>query len=180
MISHALSVGWANTAAIIVASVLGLIGIIVGALADRRAKHRTAEAAVLAAQAQKDAVKAQRDAQALAAKAADRAAEAAAQTAEAEMRKAVADEREAQARHWAQITEGMQRWNESLQEDIKENSRRIDDAELRALADRERADRNERLYSRAIIYLRKLIRWIDDVVPGEQYPPIPDELKTDL
>lgn len=171
---------WLNVAAIILAAVLGLIGIIVGTLADRRAKHRTAEAAVVAAQAQSDAVKAQRDAQTLAAKAADQAAEAAARKAEAEMRKAVADEREAQARHWAQITEGMQRWNESLQEDIKENSRRIDEAELRALADRERAERSERLYSKAIIYLRKLIRWIDDTIPGEQYPPIPPELKMDL
>lgn len=158
----------------------GLLGIVVGALADRRAKHRTAEAAVLAAKAQTAAVEAQREAQQDAAKAAELAAEAASKTAEAEMRKAVSAEREAQAKQWAQITEGMQRWNESLQEDIKENARRIDEAELRALADRERAERNERAYSKAIIYLRKLIRWIDDVIPGEAYPPIPPELKVDL
>jgi hypothetical protein len=167
---------WANVGP----AVLGLVGIIVGAVVDRRAKHRTAEAAVLAAQAQVDAVKAQKDAHALAATAADKAAESAARTAEVEMRKAVAAEREAQAQHWAQITEGMQRWNESLQKDIGENARRIDEAELRSLADRERADRNERLYSKAIIYLRKLIRWIDDTVPGEKYPPIPPELNVDL
>lgn len=171
---------WAADAPTVIAAVLGLAGIIVGALADRRAKHRTAEAALLAAQAQKAAVEAQREAQQDASKAADRAAESAARTAEAEMRKAVSDEREAQARQWAQITEGMQRWNESLQKDIQENARRIDEAELRALADRERADRSERLYAKAIIYLRKLIRWIDEVVPGESYPTIPPELNVDL
>jgi xanthosine utilization system XapX-like protein len=172
-------IDWTNVAPV-VAAVLGFVGIVVGALADRRAKERTASAQIAVAKAQEAAVAAQAAAQQLAAKAADKAAEAAAQTAEAEMRKAVAAEREAQARQWAQITEGMQKWNMSLQDDIKENSRRIDDAELRAEADRERADRNERLYSRAIIYLRKLIRWIDDVVPGEEYPTIPPELKVDL
>lgn len=169
-----------NQAASFIGPALGLLGVIVAALADRRAKHRTAEAAFAAAEAQKAAVEAQREAQQDAAKAAERAAEAASQTAEAEMRKAVSAEREAQAKQWAQITEGMQRWNESLQEDIKENARRIDEAELRALADRERAERNERAYSKAIIYLRKLIRWIDDTIPGEEYPPIPPELKMDL
>lgn len=116
----------------------------------------------------------------LAAKAAEKAATTAAHVAEAEMREAVANERDAAAREWAKITEGMQRWNESLQADIKENARRIDEAELRALADRERAERNERAYSKAIIYLRKILRWIDDTVPGENYPPIPPELKVDL
>lgn len=134
----------------------------------------------MAAEAQKTAAETQKQAQKDAVVAADRAAEAAMRTAEVEMRKAVAAEREAQASHWAQITEGMQRWNESLQDDIKDNARRIDDAELRALADKERADRNERAYSKAIIYLRKLIRWIDDVVPGEKYPEIPAQLKADL
>jgi hypothetical protein len=176
MISHALSAGWVSN----LAAILGLISLIVAALVDRRAKNRTADAAHITAQAQRDAVRAQKDAQVLAVKAADKAAETAARTAEAEMREAVAAEREAQARQWAQITEGMQKWNESLQRDIEKNSRRIDEAELRALADRERADRNERLYSIAIIYLRKLVRWIDDVVPGEDYPPIPVELKMDL
>lgn len=74
----------------------------------------------------------------------------------------------------------MQRWNESLQDEIRENARRIDESELRALADKERADRNERMYSKTIIYLRKLFRWIDKTVPGEEYPPIPEELKADL
>lgn len=160
--------------------VVGLIGVLAAVLVDRRAKSRTAEAAFLAAEAQKIAAEAQKKSAEEATKAADRAAEAAMQTAEVEMRKAVAAEREAQANHWAQITDGMQRWNESLQEDIKDNARRIDEAELRALADKERADRNERAYSKAIIYLRKLLRWIDDVVPGEKYPEIPAELKVDL
>lgn len=148
---------------------IGLTGVLIGVIADRRAKHRTAEAANVAAEAQKDA-----------AAAADKAAEAAMRTAEAEMRKAVAAEREAQAKQWAQITEGMQRWNERLQDDIKDIDRKLNEAELRALADRERADRSERLYSKAIIYLRKLIRWVDDTVPGEVYPPIPPDLKMDL
>jgi hypothetical protein len=172
-------VNWTALAAII-GPLVGFIGVIAAARVDRRAKDRTAEAAAVAAQAQKIAAEAQRDSQQLAAKAADRAAETAMRTAEVEMRKAVAAEREAQAQHWAQITEGMQRWNEGLHEQISENARRIDEAELRALADRERADRNERLYSKAIIYLRKLIRWIDDTVPGEKYPTIPPELNVDL
>jgi hypothetical protein len=169
-------VDWANVGP----TVLGLGTLIVAAVVDRRAKNRTAEAAHLAALAQADAAKAQREASQAGVKAADVAAEAAARTAEAEMRRAVSDEREAQAQQWAQITEGMQRWNMSLEDRIKENARRIDEAELRALADRERADRHERLYSKAIIYLRKLMRWIDDTVPGETYPPIPPELKQDL
>jgi hypothetical protein len=172
-------VNWVAAAAV-GGPIIGLVATVFAALVDRRAKHRTAEAAVMAAQAQQDAASAQRDAQKEAAKAADKAADAAMRVAEVEMRKAVAAEREAQAKQWAQITEGMQRWNESLQKDIKENARRIDDAELRALADKERADRNERLYSKAVIYLRKLVRWIDDVIPGEEYPPIPPELNVDL
>ena len=169
-----------TAAAAIIGPMIGIIGVIAAAMVDRRAKHRTAEAAVIAAKAQTLAAEAQRDAQQAGVKAADTAATAAARTAEAEMRKAIVAEREAEAREWAQITEGMQRWNMSLQDDIKENARRIDEAELRALADRERADRSERLYYRAIIYLRKLIRWIDDTVPGEKYPTIPPELNVDL
>lgn len=170
---------WTQVAAII-GPILGLLGVVIAALADRRAKERTAKAAEAASEAQQAAVDAQREAQRDAALAADRAAAAAARSAEAEMRRAVAAEREAQDKRWAQINDGMQRWNESLQEAIHDNARRIDEAELRALADKERADRNERLYSKAIIYLRKLFRWIDDTVPGEEYPTIPDELKVDL
>lgn len=160
---------WTIVAALIAAVWGPLCGLAAAIFVDRRAKRRTAEAAITAAEAQETA-----------AKAADKAAEAAMRTAEAEMRKAVAAERDAQAAHWAQITEGMQKWNESLQADIKDNARRIDEAELRALADKERADRHERLAAKLVIYLRKLIRWIDDTVPGEKYPPIPPELNLDL
>ena len=57
---------------------------------------------------------------------------------------------------------------------------RTEDAELRAEADKMARIKAEHLYSMAIMYLRKVIRWIDQNLPGESYPPPPPELKLDL
>lgn len=153
----------------IIAPVCVLLGVVVAPELGRRAGRASAAAALTQAKAAEEN-----------AKAAQRAAEAATVAAYAEMKKGIAAEREAATKEWAQITEGMQRWNQGLELRIGENTARIEEAELRALADRERADRSERLYSKAIIYLRRLIRWIDQTVPDEQYPSIPAELQVDL
>lgn len=152
------------------------LAVIAAAWLGRRAGHKSADAAVAASAA----AHRQADAAMSEAQAAVRTADAAVASASAEIKKAAAAEREAAMREWAAITEGMQRWNQALQSEISEMADRIDAAELRALADKERADKADQLRWKAIIYLRKLLRWIDETVPGEKYPPIPEELKVDL
>lgn len=136
---------------------------------DRRAKHRTAEATVIAAQASDRA-----------ADAATTAADAASEEARAQMRKAVVAEREQASADWARYCEAQQRWNESLQEQINDNAQRIADTELRLLEAEERAHNWEKLYRKASIYLRRLIIWINENLPGEAYPLPPPELDLDL
>lgn len=82
--------------------------------------------------------------------------------------------------HWALYLDAGQKRIEQLEKDIAKNASRIDAAELKAEAAQVRADRSEHLYSIAIIYMRRLIRWIDKTVPDEGYPPIPTELQMDL
>ena len=83
-------------------------------------------------------------------------------------------------KHWAVYNEAMQKWNVELQEQVNENARRIEDAELRAEADKVARTKAEHLYSMSIIYLRRVIRWIEQNLPGEHYPPPPSELNLDL
>ena len=113
-------------------------------------------------------------------RAAHRNAEAAQDTAAAEMRKAVAAEREQASADWARYCDAQQRDNDSLREQIGENATRIEEIELRAEADREARHQAEKNFRIALVYLRRVIRWIDENLPGAHYPPPPAELELDM
>lgn len=102
-------------------------------------------------------------------KAANRTAEGAVQNAQTEAYKA-ADA------HWARYNEAMQRWNEFLHGEISKNAQRIDSAEMRSAAAEARAAKSDARFAQAVLYIRRLIRWITDRWPGEEYPPQPSWL----
>lgn len=149
--------------------VLTLIGVLLAPELGRRAGRKTVDAALQQAEAAK-----------VEAEAAKLEAEAAKDEAAAEMRKAVAAERESASADWARYCDAKDREIISLRERVERNDERLGQAEMRALADRERAERSDRLYWKAVIYLRIVIRWINDEHPGETYPPPPAELVADL
>lgn len=87
---------------------------------------------------------------------------------------------EAADKHWAVYNEGMQKWNESLQEQINDNATRMEQATIRAEADRVARAEADRNFTIAVVYLRRLTRWILDNLPGADYPTPPPELHLDL
>ena len=109
--------------------------------------------------------------------AAHRNAEAAQDTAAAEMRKAVAAEREQASADWARYCDAQQRDNNSLREQISDNVTRIEQVELRAEADREALHQSEKQLRLTLVYLRRIIRWINENLPGAHYPAPPPELE---
>lgn len=159
---------WAALAPYI-SPVAGAVAVVWAALVDRRAKHRTAIAAEKAA-----------DAQDKASEAAVESAAAAEDAAKAEMHKAVVAEREQQAANWAKITEGMQRWNEQLSDRLGEVEKRLGDAEIRSSAAEIKATTAEKNYRIAIVYLRRVIHWVNNNWPGNDCPEPPPELVSDL
>ena len=113
-------------------------------------------------------------------RAAHKNADAAQQTAEAEIRKAVAAEREQASADWARYCDAQQRDNDNLRYQVAENATRIEEIELRAEADREARHQAEKNFRIALVYLRRVIRWIDENLPGAHYPPPPAELELDI
>lgn len=95
---------------------------------------------------------------------------------------------EAADKHWARYVAAMQKRADEqekradeMADEISKNAQRIDDAEMRAEAERVARTRAEHLYSVAIIYLRRVIRWIsDNLPPGVEYPSPPPELDVNL
>lgn len=83
-------------------------------------------------------------------------------------------------KHWALYNEAMQRRCDDLDEQVTKNAKAIEDANLRFLEADERAQASDKLYRKAIIYLRKLLIWINTTLPGENYPLPPPELDLDL
>ena len=65
-------------------------------------------------------------------------------------------------------------------EHISENATRIEQIELRAEADREARNAAEKNFRIALVYLRRVIRWIDENLPGAHYPPPPTELNLEI
>lgn len=164
---------------LVVAPVCALIGVRV----ERRTKNTHAEAALKTSEAaQQQAEAAQQEAEAAKdeAEAAKRQADAALVAAVAEMRRAVTAERDQANKNWAVFCDAKDREIDKLRQRVEKNDERLGQAEMRALADRERAERSDRLYWKAVIYLRIVIRWISDEHPGEVYPAPPSELIADL
>ena len=110
-------------------------------------------------------------------RAAHKNADAAQQTAEAEIRKAIAAEREQASADWARYCDAQQRDNNNLREQISDNVTRIEQVELRAEADREALHQSEKQLRLTLVYLRRIIRWINENLPGAHYPAPPPELE---
>ena len=87
---------------------------------------------------------------------------------------------EAADKHWARYNEAMQKWNEELAEKIKENTRQIADLEMRIVEADQHAQDWQKLFHKTKIYVRKLIQWIQETVPHEEFPQPPSELDIDL
>ena len=113
-------------------------------------------------------------------RAAHKHAQAAGDSAAAEMRRAVVAEREQASADWARYCDAQQRDNDNLRYQVAENATRIEEIELRAEADREARHQAEKNFRIALVYLRRVIRWIDENLPGAHYPPPPTELNLDI
>src|SRR6516164_1812657 len=113
-------------------------------------------------------------------RAAHKHAQAARDSAAAEMRRAVVAEREQASADWARYCDAQQRDNDNLRYQVAENATRIEQIELRAEADREARNVAEKNFRIALVYLRRVIRWIDENLPGAHYPPPPTELNLEI
>lgn len=100
--------------------------------------------------------------------------------ADEELKKAVAIEKEAAAKEWVIVTEGMQKWNESLASRLGEVENRLSTAEIRSSAADIKASAAEKNYRIAIAYLRRVMMWVNDNWPGNDCPDPPPELRGDL
>jgi len=164
-------------------TLLAPICTLIGIRWERRTKNTHAEAALHTSEAaQKQAEAAQEEAEAAKgeAEAAKRQADAALVAAVAEMRRAVTAERQQANADWARFCDAKDREIDSLRERVETNDERLGQAEMRALADRERADRFDRLYWKAVVYLRILMRGVKDEHPEFVFPAPPEELIADL
>jgi hypothetical protein len=148
---------------------LGLIGVIF----QTRKTHRATLAQVEVTKTQSEAAVRQADAALEAARASSKTAEV---TAAAAIQDAITRATEANDKHWAIYLDAGQRRVEDLEKLVSKNAERIEQAELRSEAAEVRANKAEHLYAIATVYLRRVIRWINDNLPGEDYPPPPPEL----
>jgi hypothetical protein len=113
-------------------------------------------------------------------RAAHKNAEAANDTAAAEMRKAVAAEREQASADWARFVDAQDKEIRRLNNQTAANADRISAAEIRAEADRLARVTAETHFRKAAIWIRRAIEWINEQLPGANYPPLPPELDLDI
>jgi hypothetical protein len=107
--------------------------------------------------------------------------EAATKTAQAAVDDTFTRAYEAADKHWARYLEANERRNEQLTEEVQRNTLRIEQAEMRAEAERVARTKAEHLYAVSIIYLRRVIRWINEYMPDRpDYPRHPPEIDADL
>jgi hypothetical protein len=151
------------------ATVPGALALLFVPILERRSKDRAAKAQERAAEAKFKA-----------SEAAHGAAQAAAESAKAEMRSAVADEREQASADWARFVDAQDKEIRRLNGQISKHSERISASEIRAEADRMARMSAESNFRKAVIYIRQLIDWISDQLPGANYPPLPPELDIEL
>jgi hypothetical protein len=154
-------------------AMLGLVGMVITA----RKSHHAAMAVANAAKDQANAAATQAQAALESARASTRVAES---TAAAAIQDAITNANEANDKHWAIYLDAMQRRCEILEADINRHSARLEAAELKSEAAEVRANKSEHLYSIAIIYMRRVIRWINENLGVEDYPQPPAELNMDL
>jgi hypothetical protein len=171
-VSDTLTVALIAATAAVAAPLLTLLGVWL----ERRVKHKTADAAVTTAEAAQETAEAAKDQ----AEAAKKTADASLVSAQAEMRRAVVAEREQANADWARFCNAQDRIIKSLSDRTEDNNRRLSEAEMRTEAAELRATQAEKLYAISIIYLRRLVDWINDNLPGQKYPPPPSGLKIDM
>lgn len=82
--------------------------------------------------------------------------------------------------NWARYTEAMQKWCETQSAELSKLAHRQTQTDMALEAERMRANKNERLYATAIIYLRRIASWINENWPGVTLPPPPPEIEADL
>jgi hypothetical protein len=113
-------------------------------------------------------------------RAAHKHAEAARDNAAAEMRRAVVSEREQASADWARFVDAQDRQIHHLTEQTAANATRIANAEIRAESDRVARITAESNFRKAAIWIRRAIEWINEQLPGANYPPLPPELDLDI
>jgi hypothetical protein len=164
---------WGPIVGALVTGILALVGIVVRARKD----HHAAMEQVDVAKDQAAAAMKQAEAALESARAAARTAET---TAQATTNDTFTRAYAAASKNWAEWNEAQQKWNEGLQKQISDNAARIDEAEMRAEADRQARDEAEKKFRIAVAWMRRCIRWIDENLPGSKYPPLPPEIDLDL
>lgn len=171
---------WGPTLGTVVAAFLGLLGLIF----KTRKDHHAALAQIEATKKQADADVTRADAAKIEAQAALDSARAVAKTAEATAAAAINDTftraYDAAGKNWARFCDANDRTIESLREQVTDNTERVDQAEMRAEADRQARDEAEKKFRIAVAWMRRAIRWIELNLPGATYPPLPPELDLDL
>ena len=164
---------WGPVFGTVATAFVGLLGLVF----QTRKSHRVALEQIELTKRQSEAAVKQADAALEAGRAATKTAEA---TAAAAIQDAITKAVEANDKRWAIYGDMMERRCQSLEADTSKNAARIENAELRSEADREARNQAEKNFRTAMVYLRRVIRWINDVLPGEHYPPPPPELSLDL
>jgi F0F1-type ATP synthase membrane subunit b/b' len=171
---------WGPILGSLVVALLGLAGGLVKVWKDHHAAMAQADAAIIAAQAARD----QADAARIQAEAALEAARASVKTAEATAAAAIQDTftraYKAADEHWARYTNATEHRCQELEQAVSANAKRIDEADLRAEADRVARNEAEKKLRLAVAWMRSAIRWIKENLPGLEYPPVPPEIELEL
>lgn len=154
-------------------AILGLIGVIFQARKD----HHAAIAQIETLKEQANAATIQANAALETARASTRTAEA---TAQAAINDTFTKAYAAASDNWARYTDAIEKRLAKQDEEIADTGRRIDEAEMRAEADRQARDLAEKKFRIAEAWMRRTIRWIKENLPGADYPPIPPELDIEL
>jgi chromosome segregation ATPase len=164
---------WGPVLGTLVTAILGLSGLVFKARKDHHAALEQSKADIAHADAAK-----------LEAQAALESARATAKTAEATAAAAINDTftraYDAASQNWARFCDANDKTIRDLRDQIAENTARVDQAEIRAEADRQARDEAEKKFRIAVAWMRRAIRWINENLPGAAYPPLPPEIDLDL
>jgi hypothetical protein len=101
-------------------------------------------------------------------------------TADAANRDAFTRADDAAEQRWARYTDGMYKGQAQVWDRLSTVEKRMDELEIRNESLEIRATKAEQLVSLAVVYLHRLIGWINDNLPGGNYPAPPPELNLNL
>ncbi|MBZ4576089.1 hypothetical protein [Mycobacterium avium] len=164
---------WGPVFGSLIVAVIGLLGVVFQVYKN----HQAAREEIGTLRQQADAATIQANAALEAARASTRTAEA---TAQAAINDTFTKAYEAASANWARYTDAIEKRLAEQGEEIVENAKRIDKAEMLAEADRQARDVAEKKFRIAEAWMRRCIRWIKENLPGADYPPVPPELDIEL